>query len=70
MVWRNVKIRCGPRLCTAFRNAQIAKKLVTVQGSGPEEQCASSCPQGVYRITLLGEMLNYQVVSDFNGRRT
>ena len=61
MAWRSGNSRCGPRLCTAFRNAQVAKKLVTVQGSGPEEQCISSCPQGVYRIMLLGEMLNYQV---------
>jgi hypothetical protein len=37
MAWRNVNNRYGPRLCTAFRNAQVAKKLVTVQGSDPEE---------------------------------
>ena len=37
MAWRNVNGRCDPLLCTAFRNVQVAKKLVTVQGSGPEE---------------------------------
>jgi hypothetical protein len=53
----------------------VSKRAVCLQISDseiqlPEEWCVSYCPQGVYRIKLIGKMLNYQVASDINVHRT